>query len=369
MEMNSSIHHTHGENSNTLLLSKIIQIQSRLAEAHFNLDAFMQLAAEQMQEITPATGVVVELVEGDKMVYRAATGTIANYLGLRLDMQGSISGLCVTSNQVLRSDDTEIDSRVNLEACRKVGARSMIVAPLVHESKTVGVLKILSIHTNGFTDLDVQTLQIMAGFIASGIEHQMFYETNALLLKERTKALEELQEAQKKLEYLAHYDSLTDLPNRRMFNDHLLSVIEKAKRKTTHIALMYLDIDHFKSINDNLGHHIGDELLKAFAGRLKQCIRAYDLAARFGGDEFVLLLEDINTKDDAVNIAKKIITVVNQKFVLKEHSIQISTSIGIAFYTGESISSEDLIKQADKALYVAKESGRNMYHIYETPTL
>src|SRR5690348_7250750 len=110
-------------------LEQIIHVQSRLTEAEFNLNAFMQLVAEEMQTLTPATGAVVELVDNDEMVYRAATGTVASHVGLRLKIENSISGLCVRNNTILRSDDTEKDPRVNRDACRKVSARSLVVAP------------------------------------------------------------------------------------------------------------------------------------------------------------------------------------------------------------------------------------------------
>lgn len=116
-------------------LNHIITTQEKLSEANFDIDFFMNLVVEQVQKLTKATGVVVELVEGDDMVYRAATGTVANHVGLHLTRKGSLSGLCVEKREVLRSDDTELDSRVNLAAVRKVGARSMVVTPLFYQGK------------------------------------------------------------------------------------------------------------------------------------------------------------------------------------------------------------------------------------------
>jgi GAF domain-containing protein len=173
------------DSNSVSFLNQIINTQSCLAEADFNLQAFMQLTVDQMQKLTPATGVVVELADGDEMVYRAASGTVANYVGLRLKIENSISGLCIRTNKILRSNDTEIDSRVNIEACRKVEARSLIVAPLIHRGNAIGVLKILSRHANSFSDTDEHILQLMAGFIASGVAHQQFFETNQLLLHEQ----------------------------------------------------------------------------------------------------------------------------------------------------------------------------------------
>jgi len=157
-------------------LNALVEVQGYLNEAHFDLYAFMELVVEQMQKLTPATGVIIELVEGDNMIYRAATGSAKPHLGLSLPRENSISGLCVTSHQILRCDETEKDERVNLPACRKVGARSMVVAPLFHNGDAIGVLKILSDKPHAFSEDDVKTLQLMAGYIASGLAKQMLQE-------------------------------------------------------------------------------------------------------------------------------------------------------------------------------------------------
>jgi diguanylate cyclase (GGDEF)-like protein len=352
--------HSH---ENTLFLNRVIEIQSRLVRADFNVDSFMQMVVEQMQTLTPATGVVVELIEDQEMVYRAATGTVANYVGLRLAAASSISGLCVRSNQVLRSDDTSSDPRVNAAACKKVGASSLVVAPLTYEGKAIGVLKITSIKPNTFSEDDVNTLQLMAGFIASGLAHQMLYDTNQKLLQERTLALNELEKAQELLKHLALYDSLTNLPNRTLLNEKLLSAISKVKRSKGLIAFMFLDVDHFKTINDTYGHDVGDELLQSFAGRLKNTIRLCDTAARLGGDEFVVLLEDINAREDGIEVAKKILEKMRDTFTFKNVNLKVTTSIGVAFYEGENISQIELIKKADGALYTSKQAGRNTFSI------
>ncbi len=157
-------------------LDALVKVQNCLAQADFDLYSFMDLVVEQMQKLTPATGAIIELVDGDNMVYRAATGTVKPHLGLSLPRANSISGLCVASHQILRSDDTETDSRVNLEACHKVGARSMIVVPLFYNNEAIGVLKTLSDQPAAFSEADVKTLQLMAGYIASGMAKQMLQE-------------------------------------------------------------------------------------------------------------------------------------------------------------------------------------------------
>lgn len=157
-------------------LDQILKVQASLAATDFDLNEFMDMVVDKMQALTPATGVVIELAEGNEMVYRAASGTVKDYLGLRLPIEGSITGLCVTSKKVLLSEDTEKDARVNLEACRKVKARSLVVAPLFHNGDAVGVLKIMSEKPNAFTETDIKLLQVMTGFLGSALANHMLKE-------------------------------------------------------------------------------------------------------------------------------------------------------------------------------------------------
>lgn len=157
-------------------LNKILAVQQKLLQGDLDLSAFMDLVVNEIQALTPANGVIIELASGNEMVYRAACGTAASFLDLRLPLDGSISGLCVKTGEILRSDDTENDPRVNLEACRKVCARSLIVAPLTSQGSTVGVLKIMSDKVNAFGDIDIQLLQLMAGFLGIELNNQIVRE-------------------------------------------------------------------------------------------------------------------------------------------------------------------------------------------------
>lgn len=345
-------------------LNKIIQTQSKLAEANFDLQSFLNLAVEQMLLLTHATGIALELVEKDEMVYRAVTGSVASYLGLRLPRKNSISGLCVKTHEVLESKDTEVDPRVNLEACRKVGARSMVVTPLFHEGKAVGVLKILSNQVNAFNEDDLLTLKLMANLIGSALAHQLFYESMNTLLTTRTNSLSKLKKNEHHLKRLANYDHLTGLANRHCFNERLKLVIQRAKRTQKHFALLYIDVDNFKQINDKLGHDVGDSLLSTFSKRLKRCIRTTDVAARLGGDEFIVILEEVNTIENVIKVTDKILETTTKRFTLGNKALKTSVSIGIAFCDDMDVNAKELLKHADLALYQAKISGKNNYKIY-----
>ncbi len=350
-------------------LNMIINTQACLVSTTFDLDRFMTMVTQQIQNLTPATGAVIELAQGEEMVYRATSGSIDKYLGLHLNKNDAISGLCIQSRQILQCDDCETDVRVNKEACQKAGARSLVVVPLFYEGNAVGVLKIISSKPHAFNEFDIQTLQLMAGLIGSALAHQILYDKSQQLLKEKTEAIEELKKAEIKLKHLAHHDNLTGLPNRNLFNERLKSALLKAKRNKQIIALMYLDIDHFKDINDTMGHGIGDKLLNAFALRLQKCIRSSDTVARLGGDEFVLLIENIAENKDVVTIAKKILKVINEPFNFNKKTINVTTSIGITYFNDGISTSDEFIKQADEALYVSKNSGRNTFYVFQNEIL
>ncbi|MBI4781162.1 MAG: EAL domain-containing protein [Oscillatoriophycideae cyanobacterium NC_groundwater_1537_Pr4_S-0.65um_50_18] len=166
------------------------------------------------------------------------------------------------------------------------------------------------------------------------------------------------------IRYQASHDLLTGLPNRMLFSDRLSATLEHAKREKTRLAVMFLDLDRFKNINDTLGHAAGDLLLRSVAERLTDCLRESDMVARWAGDEFTLLLSNIHDIKDATAIAQRILESLRQEFVLEGHSLHISISIGIAAYPDDGEDAETLLKNADAALYRAKEGGRNSYHIY-----
>jgi diguanylate cyclase (GGDEF)-like protein/PAS domain S-box-containing protein len=165
---------------------------------------------------------------------------------------------------------------------------------------------------------------------------------------------------------LAYHDGLTHLPNRQLLLDRINQGLVKAERSELLLAVMFLDLDKFKYINDRLGHDIGDELLKTVAVRLSASVRESDTVARSGGDEFVIFLHEINHVHDAELVAKKILAGLNRPVQAKIHELAISASIGIAIYPFDGTTVFDLMKKADMAMYIAKESGRNQYHFYSS---
>ncbi len=163
---------------------------------------------------------------------------------------------------------------------------------------------------------------------------------------------------------MAKYDSLTGLANRTLFREFLQSSMDRSDRYHKNTAVMFLDLDHFKEINDQLGHDAGDQLLSSVANRLESCIRKVDLIARLGGDEFAVVLDDVKNSDDARTVANKILSVLKEPHELGDASKKVGTSIGIAFYPDNGRDADGLIKAADEAMYVAKNEGRNDFRFY-----
>ncbi|MET3116507.1 diguanylate cyclase (GGDEF)-like protein/PAS domain S-box-containing protein [Undibacterium sp. GrIS 1.8] len=164
---------------------------------------------------------------------------------------------------------------------------------------------------------------------------------------------------------LARFDTLTGLPNRNQLNERLAEATARSTRNQRSIAVMFLDLDRFKSINDTLGHHAGDLVLKEFAFRLKGCIRQTDMVGRLGGDEFVIVLEGLNSQEESEIVGSKIIQAMTTPFNIDGNSRIITTSIGIAISNTKNSSGEDLLNKADEALYLAKKAGRNIFRSLE----
>jgi diguanylate cyclase (GGDEF)-like protein/PAS domain S-box-containing protein len=167
-----------------------------------------------------------------------------------------------------------------------------------------------------------------------------------------------------KMTYLAEHDFLTDLPNRLLLNDRIMQALNAANRRKNKMALMFLDIDHFKKINDTLGHAVGDKLLVELSKRLQLCIRNTDTISRQGGDEFVVLLPEISDSMAAAEIAEKLIAATKTSFYIDIHELTVSVSIGIAVYPDDGINPDTLTKNADAAMYFAKGAGRNNFQFF-----
>jgi diguanylate cyclase (GGDEF)-like protein len=203
------------------------------------------------------------------------------------------------------------------------------------------------------------------GFSASWLSHQVVRLGDGVAITSRD--ISERKAMEERFKYMAQNDALTGLPNRALFLDRLERAIARATRTKQPMALMFLDVDHFKGVNDTFGHAAGDELLRAFARRLQSCVRRNDTVARLGGDEFTIILEDLKTPQDSEVIAQKIAAALHPPIKLGDRDVNITSSIGIANHfdaVNDELSPGTLLEQADQALYSAKRGGRNGYVLY-----
>ena len=176
--------------------------------------------------------------------------------------------------------------------------------------------------------------------------------------------LEDRKRVELSIRHMAHHDALTGLPNRTLFRDRLTHAMAQADRYHQILAVLFLDLDRFKAINDTLGHNVGDQLLKMAAERLRSCVRDCDTVARLGGDEFTIIVDDIVEVQDAAVVAQKILDTLSQPFNLHNHEVFISVSIGLTLYPNDDENADNLLRNADSAMYRAKEYGRNNYQFY-----
>ncbi|MDO9371362.1 MAG: diguanylate cyclase [Gammaproteobacteria bacterium] len=173
-----------------------------------------------------------------------------------------------------------------------------------------------------------------------------------------------LKHAERRFQHLAHHDALTGLPNRLLFEDRLQQTLAQASRQGQMVALLFIDLDNFKPINDTQGHAVGDQMIRIAAERLTGCVRSADTVARLGGDEFTALLANIARVADVELVAQKILEVIARAFVIGGHELFTTASIGIALYPADGSDAETLLHHADSAMYRAKQAGKNKYQLY-----
>lgn len=251
--------------------------------------------------------------------------------------------------------------------------------PLIHSGNLLGVMVVRSFQKGVvYTEQDSELLNFVSNHISSAIRRRDLItierETHGLLeqkVKIRTLALEEeisqRKLVEKQLTHTASHDSLTGLANRSIFIDLLNHAISSAKHFPNRLfAILFLDLDRFKVVNDSLGHHAGDTLLKSVAKELLSIVRNKDTVARFGGDEFVILIEELDSKKEAYDIAERIVKLLSSPFVIEEQPVHIGTSIGVLFNNKRYENADFMLRDADTAMYHAKENGRGRYEVFDS---
>jgi diguanylate cyclase (GGDEF)-like protein len=240
---------------------------------------------------------------------------------------------------------------------RHLGAehvRNWMGVPLLSADRVIGLYAVDKSEPGFFTTRHVQLTEAMAPHAAIAIQNARMFE--------------QLQKSEERLSSLAYHDTLTGLPNRLLFHDRLALAVAQSPRHGKGLAVLFMDVDRFKVINDSLGHSVGDRLIREVAARLRACVREGDTVARLGGDEFTVLLPDVGQAVDAAKVAGKVLDVIRVPFDIDGREIFVTSSMGISLYPDDGRDAETLVKNADAAMYRAKEQGRDRYLLY-TPAL
>ena len=259
------------------------------------------------------------------------------------DGNGSPAGFAVAQRGPVVSDDLSRETRFRVPAALRERAGSLAAVVIPGRGRPFGVLQASAREPDGFSAEDVSFLQSIATMIAAAID------------RKRT---------EQDIQRLAFEDLLTGLPNRALFLERLQRELAMACRSRKPLALLLLDLDQFKDVNDTLGHPIGDRLLAAVAMRLRDCVRDADAPARLGGDEFALIVAHLRGPEDAASVARKIIEKLAPPFLIEGHEIDVGASIGITVCPTDGADADTLLRNADLALYRAKTEGRNTYQFF-----
>lgn len=265
--------------------------------------------------------------------------------------RGLVGTACRTGKSRISNDYSADASTAPWHALAKqIGIASATAVPVRRDAKTIGTILFYSDEKYAFDEEIVTLLERMAESMVYALD---MFELEAEQVQSRDR-----------IQYLATHDVLTDLPNRAMFQELLRQTIENGKRYDRKFAVMFIDIDRFKFINDSLGHEAGDTLLQEMAMRFKNCLRGSDVVARLGGDEFVVLVNEVSTQRQVASTAKKLLAAAIKSFRILGQEFKVTASIGVAFFPRDASDEQTLMKNADMAMYQAKEEGKNNFQFY-----
>ena len=285
---------------------------------------------------------------------------------IKLDENKSLASYCIIHRTPLLLNSRE-DSKEYIEQWKQgseLTMNSAIFMPMQQRGRMIGCMTVQNTGRNMYKQSDLNTIGAVSTFLAIALDNSRVYAEVHKLNEVITNEKQGLEVAYRKIAHMANHDPLTNLPNRNLLNELLDRGIKIAKRTDTKLAVMYMDLDNFKPVNDTLGHESGDELLKIVADRLNNALRTSDTVARIGGDEFVAVLYNVEDENGVYAAAEKIIKTLGGEIKIKDVEFRIGVSIGISIYPEHDTRISELLVMADRAMYEAKQFGKNRALIY-----
>jgi len=361
---------------------ELLLIKELAEEASSNLDmnVLLNILLDKAMQINKARigSVLLVAEDGESFQVISSRGARSDDItGTTISIKGSIGRNFVEGEtEAILVDDIETDVRFRKKNNPKYVSPSFLSLPVRCGDKLIAVLNLADKGSGEhFQQEDVDLVSIMIREVGFALENARIHskvkshaerlEKQAVILKEE---IRRRKLAEKELEHLAHRDTLTGLSNRYMFIDRLEMAVAQAHRHNTKLAVMFVDLDKFKNINDVLGHAAGDEVLREVARRMRGCLRETDLIARYGGDEFTITLTDLTETESVDHVANKIIDALHKPIELNGGEFGIGCSIGISIYPDDSEGFEELILHADEAMYVSKRAKESCFH-YHAPAV
>ncbi len=308
-------------------LLEVIRIQTDIARLGLDLDGVLSLVADRARRMTAADGAVLQLLEDDELVSRAAVGSEARQIGMRMSSAGSISAVCASTGEAVRVDDATTDDRVDRDACARVGLRSLMCVPLRHGGSVAGVLKVTSKTASSFGDSEAQLLTLLAGLVDAAMYGAEGYEGAELFQR-------------------ATLDPLTGLSNKALFHDRLRYSLAQGRRNAHNVGIFIIDVSALQSINEEHGHRAGDAVLAETASRILYSARTSDTVARLGPHEFGVILSRVDGADGVVVAHQRLLDLLHLPFQFEDVILSVSANIGSALFPEDGESMDQLMEIA-----------------------